>query len=47
MGRTHEALKRAEREKSNGAAKENGKATFGENGSQFNGNNFSADGLPR
>lgn len=44
MGRTHEALKRAEREKSKETAKENGKATGGENGFQSNGYNVSSNG---
>jgi capsular exopolysaccharide synthesis family protein len=44
MGRTHEALKRAEREKSKATAKENGKATGGENGFQANGHNVSSNG---
>jgi len=44
MGRTHEALKRAEREKSKETARENGNSTRGENGSQHNGNNFSSNG---
>ena len=37
MGRTYEALKRAEREKSKETAKENGNATGGENGFQQTG----------
>jgi protein-tyrosine kinase len=43
MGRTHDALKRAEREKHRDTAKENGKPSGGE-GSQFNASHLSSNG---